>query len=412
MEAGLRHMIQIAILGYGIVGSGVFEVLKQNRAHIEKKAQQSILVKRVLDKRDLSPELGQLYTSNYEDILHDDEIQIIAETMGGTDPAYDYVKRALLKGKHVCTSNKELVIKHGAELLAIAEERDLNFLFEASVGGGIPVVRPINLALSTDEIVNISGILNGTSNYMLTQMSSFGKSYKEALIEAQKLGFAEFDPTADVGGFDACRKLAILLSIATGRQVDYENILTEGITEIEAADFAFARALGFSLKPMVDGQVKEKGVQAMSAPMLLHHSHPLSAVSGVFNGVMVQAKATGDVMFYGQGAGRMPTAGAVISDVVDIAKHLHRHIIHSWSGDKTDVLPSAGYVTRKLIRISYTNKPDIDAVVVELPEYPGQMAWLTPKETEEATMASLDELDTKNIEIKRILRICETGSLQ
>jgi len=395
-------MVQIAILGYGVVGSGVFDVLKQNLTHIEKKAGQSIMVKKVLDIRDFSTELGSMFTTNFDDILNDDEIQIIAETMGGTEPAYTFVKKALLKGKHVCTSNKELVIKHGSELLAIAEERDLNFLFEASVGGGIPVVRPINLALTTDEIVAISGILNGTSNYMLTQMNSFGKSYQEALTEAQNLGYAEQDPTADVGGFDACRKLAILLSIATGQQVDYENILTEGISDIEPADFAFARALGFALKPMVDGRIRKNGVQAISAPMLVHHSHPLSAVSGVFNGVFVQAKATGDVMFYGQGAGQMPTAGAVISDIVDIAKHLHRHIVHSWSNDKTAILPSSDYITRKLVRISYTTKPDVNAITIELPDYPGQLAWITDKESEEATAAKL-----KNYNVKRVLRICE-----
>ena len=400
-------MVQIAILGYGVIGSGIVQVLEQNRIHIEKQARHAVTVKRVLDKRDFSAVLGSLYTQDFDSILNDDEIQIIAEVMGGVDPAYGYVKRALLRGKHVCTSNKELVIRHGAELLAIAEERELNFMFEASVGGGIPLVRPINLALTTDEIVAVSGILNGTSNYMLTQMNNFGKSYDEALAGAQELGYAEKDPTADVKGFDACRKLAILLSIATGKQIDYEDILTEGISAIGQADFAFARAFGFTLKHVVDGRISLKGVSALTAPMLVHHQHPLSAVSDVYNGVMVQAKATGSVMFYGPGAGRLPTAGAVISDIVDIAKHLHRHIQFSWVTEKTEILSSAGYITRKLIRISCDDPQNIkelakDSPAMALAEYPGQVAWITPAETEEATLSGLEGL-----KVERVLRLYE-----
>ncbi|MCL2421655.1 MAG: homoserine dehydrogenase, partial [Defluviitaleaceae bacterium] len=300
-------MVKIAVLGYGVVGSGIVQVLEQNRVHIEKQARRAVEVKYVLDTRDFSQELGSKFTQNFNTILKDEEVRIVAEVMGGLNPAYKYVKQALLRGKHVCTSNKELVIKHGAELLAIAGERNLNFMFEASVGGGIPVVRPINLALTTDKIVAVSGILNGTSNYMLTQMFNFNKSYAEALTQAQELGYVEKDPTADVGGFDACRKLAILMSLATGQQVNYEDILTEGIEDIGPADFAFARAFGFSLKPMVDGRISAQGVSAVSAPMLVHHQHPISAVTGVFNSVFVQAEATGNVMFYGQGAGQLPT---------------------------------------------------------------------------------------------------------
>ena len=396
-------MVQIAILGYGVVGSGIVTVLNQNRIHIEKQAGGAIAVKYVLDKRDFSKELKNLYTNNFESILEDDEVQIIAEVMGGVDPAYDYVKRALLKGKHICTSNKELVAKHGAELLAIAEERDLNFMFEASVGGGIPVVRPINLALTSDEIVAISGILNGTSNYMLTQMHNFGKTYDEALEEAQNLGYAEKDPTADVGGFDACRKLAILLSLAAGRQVDFEDILTEGIQNIGQVDFAFARAFGFTVKHIVDGRLGPDSYSAMSVPMLVHHFSPISAVNGVYNAVMVQAHATGDVMFYGHGAGKMPTAGAMISDIVDIAKHLHRHIVFYWSPEKIKCLPPETYVTRKMVRISCGNREAAKgAHIVELPDYPNQIAWLTGPETEEATRNNLSGL-----QVEQIIRVYE-----
>lgn len=416
-----KPMVKIAILGYGVVGSGIVQVLDQNRIHIEKQAGCAVEVKRILDKRDISKELPStsMYTNNFDTILDDDEIQIITEVMGGVDPAYDFVKRALLRGKHVCTSNKELVSKHGAELLAIAEEKDLNFMFEASVGGGIPIVRPINLALTTDEIIAVSGILNGTSNYMLTQMSTLGKSYNEALTEAQKLGYAEKDPTADVGGFDACRKLAILLSLATGKQVDFEEILTEGIQNISQTDFAFARALGFTIKHMVDGRITPTGISARAVPMLVHHSSPIAAVTGVFNGVIVQAKATDSVMFYGRGAGKLPTASAVVTDIVDIAKHLHRHIQFSWSSEKIDVMPSDSYVSRKLVRITTTGKiEDVQDkiqktqniqqnMLIKLPEYPGQIAWLTQRETDAFTENSLEGINLESIKAERILRVYE-----
>ncbi|MCL2399445.1 MAG: homoserine dehydrogenase [Defluviitaleaceae bacterium] len=392
-------MVKIAILGYGIVGSGIMQVLEQNRVHIEKKAGCAVEVKRVLDKRDLSKELPSIYTNDFETILNDDEIQIVAEVMGGLYPAYDFVKQALLRGKHVCTSNKELVIKHGAELLSIAEEKDLNFMFEASVGGGIPVVRPLNTALTTDEIVAISGILNGTSNYVLTQMSNLGKSYDEALAEAQHLGYAEKDPTADVGGFDACRKLAILMSLATGKQVDFEEILTEGIQNINQIDFAFARAFGFTIKHMIDGRITPSGVSARAVPMLVHQSSPIAAVTGVFNGVMVQAKATDSVMFYGRGAGKFPTAGAVVTDIVDIAKHLHRHIQFSWSSEKIDILPFDSYKTRKLVRLRENKTENFHMAI---PAYPGQIAWLTQSETDKSTKDSL-----KGLNVERILRVYE-----
>ena len=382
-------MIQIAVLGYGVVGSGVVQVLNENRAYIEKQAGCAIFVKQILDKKDFSRELGVLYTNNFETILNDNEIQIIVEAMGGVEPAYRFIKQALLAGKHVCTSNKEVVSKHGAELLLIAKKQNINFMFEASVGGGIPVVRPINLALTCDEIISVSGILNGTSNYVLTQMQNHKKSYNEAVKEAQQLGFAEIDPSADVGGFDACRKLAILLSIATGKQVDFEDIPTFGIQDIDEADFAFARAFGYTLKPMIDGYITKSGISAISSPMLVYQTNPLSNVQGVYNGVVVEAKTAGSVMFYGQGAGKMPTAGAVISDIVDIAKHLHTHVQFIWSNEKNNILPHEAYVTKKLVRASYESKSILKELIangihncVELPEYPNQAAWIMEPETQ------------------------------
>jgi len=334
-------MVCIAILGYGVVGSGVLKLLPQD-------------VKRVLDRVDYSGELGGKYTRDFSDILKDDDIQVIVEAMGGVSPAYDYVKSALLAGKHVCTSNKELVAAHGAELLALAAKMRRSFLFEASVGGGIPLVRPFNHSLVRDEIFAVTGILNGTSNFMLTQMQSFGKSYAEALEEAQRLGYAESDPTADVGGFDAARKLAILLSLATGQRVDFEDIHTEGISDITGADLVHAREHGFVIKPMVDARITKDGVTAISAPMLVHHSSPLYSVSGVYNSLLVQTKNTGDVMFYGEGAGQMPTASAVVSDVMDIAQHPNSHIPFYWSAEKILTVTSCSNY-RTLARISSSN---------------------------------------------------------
>lgn len=389
---GVSTVVHIAIIGYGVVGSGIARVLAQNSKHIEKKAGQAIVVKRVLDIRDFPADpVRSILTHDFNDILHDEDIRIVAEVMGGVEPAYTYVKKALLAGKHVCTSNKELVTRHGAELLSIAKERELNFMFEASVGGGIPIVRPMNLALTTDEVVGVAGILNGTTNYILTQMSAFDRSFSETLAEAQSLGYAEKDPTSDVEGYDSCRKLAILLSLATGYQVNYEDIPTEGITALTRADFAFARYFGYAIKLLVDGRVVPGGVEALTAPMLVHHQQPFSTVAGVFNSVLVQAKVTDNVMFVGRGAGQLPTAGAVISDIVDIAKHLHRHIMHTWSEESIPVLPLDGYIKSRMVRIEYTHKMKAletirtimsESPVFELAEYPYQLAWITPRESE------------------------------
>ncbi|MDR1663778.1 MAG: homoserine dehydrogenase [Clostridiales bacterium] len=413
-------MVQIAILGYGVVGSGVAQVLRRNAAHIEKKAGDAITVKRVLDLREFPGDpVSALLTHDFEDILNDPEIQIVAEVMGGLEPAYTFVKQSLLAGKHVCTSNKELVINHGAELLSIARERELNFMFEASVGGGIPIVRPMNLALTTDEVVAVAGILNGTTNYILTHMSAFGKTFAEALADAQRLGYAEKDPANDVEGYDACRKLAILLSLATGRQVDYREIETEGITGLHRADFDFARAFGHQIKLMVDGRVVPGGVEALTAPMLVHHQHPLSNVTDVFNGVLVQAKVTDNVMFFGRGAGKLPTAGAVVSDIVDVAKHLHRHIMHSWSREREPVLPLSGYVKRRMIRIAYEDKAKaFEAVnalygspepVCELPGHPRQLTWLSAGETEKDSYERVKRLSASPgiAGVKSVLRLYE-----
>jgi homoserine dehydrogenase len=410
-------MVNIAILGYGVVGSGIWEVLNQNRTHIEKKAGQAIVVKRVLDIRRFDGDpVEPLLTADFGDILNDPDIQIIAEVIGGIHPAYDYVKQALLAGKHVCTSNKELVVAHGAELLAIAKQNDLNFMFEASVGGGIPIIRPLNLALTTDEIVGIAGIINGTTNYILTQMSVYGQSFADALAEAQAKGYAEKDPAADIEGHDPCRKLAILLSLATGRQVDYNAIHTEGITQLTGEDFEFARHFGCTIKLIIDGRLTPGGVQAITAPMLVHQSHPFYTISDVFNCVLVQTKITDNVLFTGRGAGKLPTAGAVVTDIVDISKHLHRHIHHIWSGEATPVLPVSQYEKRRMLRVKYTDKEKALAVIGDAQSFTlkNQIAWLTECESEQKTQSTVDRLMQSNClsEPPRVLRLYEPIELR
>ncbi|MCL2387584.1 MAG: homoserine dehydrogenase [Defluviitaleaceae bacterium] len=406
-------MIQVAILGYGVVGSGVAEVLRLNQGQIVKKIGQGVEVKYVLDLRDFPDDpLESCMIKDFGVIEKDKDVTIVVEAIGGETIAYDFAKRALLSGKSVCTPNKALIARHGAELLAIAKEKGVNLLFEASVGGGIPLIRPFNDALLTDEVETVTGILNGTSNYILTQMSMNGTSYAEALKDAQNLGYAEQDPTADVGSFDACRKLAILLSLATGKQVDYEDIQTEGIEKISTEDFVFAKELGFTLKQVVDGRVCENGVEALAAPFLVPLGHPLSTINDVFNGVWVHGKTTGNVMFYGSGAGKLPTASAVVSNIVDAA--YGQHISHVWSADKAKILPAENYIKRKVIRISCENPSAIANVlnvnVLTHDAYPNYAAWLTQPESEAETAIALDRL--KSIEgfkaVERVLRVYDS----
>ncbi len=313
-------MINVAVLGFGTVGSGVVEII--NNKDFSKKTGKDINVKKVLDIRtfDDSP-YKDLITSDFESILNDDEITVVCETMGGTNPAYDFTKRSLLAGKSVVTSNKELVATHGTELLKIAKEKGVCYMFEASVGGGIPIIRPLGNCLAANDINWIMGILNGTTNYILTKMINDGESFENALADAQAKGYAERNPAADVEGTDACRKIAILASLAFGKFVDSRKISTEGITNISLDDVKNAQSIGYSIKLI--GQCKKVGdeVFAKVSPVMLPPDNALSDVEGVFNGILVNGSATGDVMFYGKGAGKMPTASAVVADVIDIVGH-------------------------------------------------------------------------------------------
>lgn len=331
-------MIKIAILGYGTIGSGVCEVLDTNRECIKKRAGQEIQVKYVLDLRDFPGEpIQSKVVHDYEVIVTDPEIAVVVEAMGGVEPAYTFVKKALLAGKSVTTSNKALVAKHGAELLEIAEKQNINFLFEASVGGGIPTIRPFNSCLTADVIEEVTGILNGTTNYMLSKMTEESAEFHQVLKDAQEKGYAEADPTADVEGHDACRKIAILTSLMCGQQVDFEEIYTEGITGISAVDIKYAKAMNRAIKLLATSRKTEEGYYAMVAPVMLPTTHPLYNVDGVFNAIFVHGNVLGDAMFYGSGAGKLPTASAVVADIVEIVKHLHDNIKVFWSREKLEL---------------------------------------------------------------------------
>lgn len=327
-------MIRIAVLGYGTVGSGVVKVIQTNAKIIAKRAGQEVEVKYVLDLRDFPDDpIQSKVVHDFNVILEDPEVDIVVETMGGTKPAYEFVKKSLLAGKSVCTSNKELVAAYGAELVHIAKSKTVNFLFEASVGGGIPIIRPLNQSLTADRIEQINGILNGTTNYILTKMAQEGSDFADVLKEAQELGYAEKDPTADVEGYDACRKIAILTSLAYGQQVDYEDIYTEGITKITADDFKYAKVMDCTIKLLGIAKEENGGLYAMVSPFLISKSHPLSMVNDVFNAVCVHGNMLGDSMYYGRGAGKLPTASAVVSDVVDCARHIGKIITCFWDAE-------------------------------------------------------------------------------
>lgn len=380
-------MIQIAVLGYGTVGSGVVEVIETNKADINKKAAQDLEIKYILDLRDFP---GDPYESkvvhDYNLILNDPEVTIICETMGGTKPAYEFTKQALLSGKSVCTSNKELVAAHGPELIKIAKENHCNYLFEASVGGGIPIIRPLNYSLTAEHIDSITGILNGTTNYILTKMDRDGADFEDVLKEAQEKGYAERNPEADVEGYDACRKIAILSSLMSGRNVRYEDIYTEGITKISSADFRYAKQMNKSIKLLAYSRDTKEGFFAMVAPFLISKEHPLYSVNDVFNAVYVHGNMLGDSMYYGRGAGKLPTASAVVSDVVDCARHQGKTIMCFWDEEKVDVA-DVGLARRKFfVRVSEDRQEAAMASFGALAEInvgiSGEFAFMTQEMTE------------------------------
>lgn len=379
--------MKIAIMGFGVVGSGVGEIISTTGASLMKRCGEEIEIAKILDLRDFPDSKFKCFTKDFNDILNDPEIGLVVEVMGGTKPAYDFTKQLLLAGKHVVTSNKELVAKHGTELLKIAKDNNINYLFEASVGGGIPIIRPLYSSLVSNELTDIIGILNGTTNYILTQMIKNGATFETALKGAQENGYAEKDPTADVEGFDTCRKIAILASLAFGKAVDSEKIETEGITKITLEDVEYAAEFGGVIKLVGMTDRAENGVYARVCPVILKKDHPLAGIDDVFNGILVRGEGLGDVMFYGRGAGSLPTASAVVSDVIDIVKHKHKHIELGWTeGEEGYLRDASEQAFRFYVRLSGANSADFcregfNVITLDGEKYANEFAIFTPEMT-------------------------------
>lgn len=394
-------MINIAVLGYGTVGSGVVEVIDKNSDEIDRKSGNNIRIKYVLDLREFPGDrVESILVHDFDVILNDPDVKIIVEVMGGVEPAYTFVKKSLLAGKSVCTSNKELVARHGPELIAIAREHNINFLFEASVGGAIPVIRPINSSLTADRILEIKGILNGTTNYILTQMDAEGWEFDKALETAQELGYAERNPEADIEGFDACRKIAILSSLAFGKNVDYEKIYTEGISKITATDIRYARKMNGAIKLLAQSTFEDGKYYAMVAPFIVSAAHPLYSVSGVYNAIFVRGDQIGDIMFYGSGAGKLPTACAVVADIVDAAKHIDKHIYTFWSKEDLDLAGIEDATRRFFVRVSGDRAASEELVAkefgnveyIELEDAGDEFGFVTSSLTEKSFDAHLKNI--------------------
>lgn len=389
-------MIQIAVLGYGTVGSGVVEVIETNKELINEKINGEINVKYILDLREFP---GDPYADkvihDYEQIINDQEISVVVEVMGGVNAAYDFTKRALMAGKSVATSNKALVAKHGAELLKIAKEKNVNYLFEASVGGGIPIIRPLNCCITADDIDEISGILNGTTNYILSKMFFEGSSYADVLKEAQQLGYAEADPTADVEGYDACRKIAILTSLISGHFADFEKIYTEGITKITAEDMKYIKKMGKTIKLLATSKKQNGKYYVYVCPVILPKEHPLFNVNDVFNAVFVHGNMLGDAMFYGSGAGKLPTASAVVADIVDAVKSADNNG-YGWDSESLQISDIGGAKRSFFVRVKgdgaqaaqiFVNFEMIDAGV------PGECGFITEEMTEKEFEDKANSID-------------------
>lgn len=394
-------MVQIAVLGYGTVGSGVVEVIEKNKDMVNKKSAQELNVKYILDLREFP---GDPYADrvihDFDRILEDPEVTILCETMGGVGAAYQFTKAALERGKSVCTSNKELVAKHGPELLKIAKAHSCNYLFEASVGGGIPIIRPLNYSLTAEKIEAVTGILNGTTNYILTKMEKEGADFDTVLKEAQEKGYAERNPEADVEGYDACRKVAILSSLMMGKNVNSEHIFTEGITRIAADDFCYMNALGKSIKLLAMSRaIDEDSALTMVAPFVIDKQHPLAMVNDVYNAVFVTGNMLGDSMYYGRGAGKLPTASAVVSDVVDCARHPGRVIMCFWDEEEVKLLDVAESERSFFVRVKdcpagsgRLNELFGSGELIRLPGRSADVGYITPVMKEKDFLSSYEKL--------------------
>ena len=376
-------MINVAVMGFGTVGAGVAEVLQTNGALIEQRLGEPVRLKYILDIRDFpdSP-FADRVIHDFDTIVNDPEVDVVAETIGGARIAYEYTKRALSAGKHVVTSNKELVATHGCELLNIAKEKNVNYLFEAAVGGGIPVLRPLHQCLAANEIEEVFGILNGTTNYILTRMVRSGVTFEAALREAQSMGYAEQDPTADVEGHDACRKICILADLASGSEIPPEHVPTEGISGVTLRDVEIVEKAGWRVKLLGRAVRSADGrISAYVAPHLVREHHPMAAVEDVFNAIMLRGNAVGEVMFYGPGAGKLPTASAVVADVIDAAQHRERRKNIGWTAwDSAKIASPEDLSMRCYFRVKDSlNRveeifPDCEIILQE-----GEVAFITPE---------------------------------
>ena len=397
-------MINVAIMGHGVVGSGVAEILINHSDRITQKAHTDVNVKYILDLRDFpdSP-YSEKFIKDFNTILNDQSVKVVVEVMGGINPAYDFVKSCLLKGKSVATSNKELVAAKGAELIKIANEKNVNFLFEASVGGGIPVLRPIAQCLAANEITEIAGILNGTTNFILNKMIVDNMDFDAALALAQALGYAEKNPAADIEGHDACRKVCILAALGFGKHVYPEQVTTEGITEITLDDVESADNFGCVIKLIGRAKKLPNGKIAASVrPTLVSRDCVLSGVNGVFNAIMVNGDQTGEVMFYGKGAGKEATASAVVADVIDCVKHLSSRKYLDWDEGTPDYVDNAyDEVSRLYVRVSSDDFDGLEkqfealfpAVSVVKNKFRGEIAFITDEEKESITKEKLSKFN-------------------
>lgn len=407
-------MIYTAIMGHGVVGSGVAEILINHNSLINEKTKDTVEVKYILDLRDFNDvPYSDKFIKDFEKIADDDEIKIVVEVMGGVNPAYDFVKRCLLAGKSVVTSNKELVAAKGYELLSIAKEKNVNFLFEASVGGGIPILRPMAQCLSANEITEVKGILNGTTNYILNKMIVDNMEFESALSLAQEMGFAEKNPAADIEGHDACRKICILASLAFGKHVYPEQVKTEGITNITLTDVEYADAFDCAIKLIGIAKKLDNGkITAKVQPMLVSRNHILSDVDGVFNAIMVTGDAVGDVMFYGKGAGKMPTASAVVADVIDCAKHLNARKYLDWADGSDDYVTEPNEKSRLYV---YAHSDNYDALCKQFEtvffnntwhvknDFRKDLAFVTDEDYENVLREKINLLKADNIKVMHTL---------
>ena len=378
----------VAIMGYGVVGSGVASLLKKNHEHILKKSLQDTMeLKYILDRRTFPGDpYEHLVISDFAKIVEDDEVKIVVETMGGLHPAYEYVLASLKAGKHVVSSNKELVATKGCELLKVAEENNVNFLFEASVGGGIPIIRPISQCLAANDIDEIAGILNGTTNFILTKMISDGMTFDEALLLAQRNGYAERDPSADVDGFDACRKICILAALCFGKHVYPDSVYTEGIRKITLADVEYARIWGGVIKLIARAKrLEDNRVAVMVSPAFVQNHSQLASVDDVFNAILVRGDAIGDVVFYGKGAGSMPTASAVVADVIDCARHMTGKKFFGWQDSEDGYV--ANYLETKSSFYIRMTADDAAAALVQVNKAFGEVSMLARADAPDGEIA-------------------------